>query len=159
MTDTPRSFCIILNLAPGESASMSRPARVRLIVLVAVVALGTGATAYFWRPWSTGRDGGPPPDTNGPPSDPRLTFDTPFRNVRPEVGYVGDASCRLCHRDLTDSFHHHPMGRSAILLSDPPDGVDKYARTTPPRFTALGHMDYLVETRENSFVHTEVVKD
>jgi predicted CXXCH cytochrome family protein len=132
---------------------------VRLIVLAAVVALGAGAAAYFWRPWSSGRDGGPPPDSSGPPPDPRLTFDTPFRNVRPGVAYVGDATCAQCHKDLTDSFHRHPMGRSAILLSDPPDGVEKYDRATPPRFTAFGHMEYLVETRGDSFVHTEIVKD
>lgn len=48
-------------------------------------------------------------------SDPRLTFPTIFRNVKPEVAYVGDSNCAQCHKDLCTTFHQHPMGRSAIL--------------------------------------------
>ena len=32
-----------------------------------------------------------------PELDPRLTFATPYRNVRPDVEYVGDPSCANCH--------------------------------------------------------------
>jgi len=137
---------------------MPRPVRVRLLVLAAVVTLGAGAAAYFLRPWNSPHDGGPPPDSGAPPPDPRLTFDTPFRNVRPGVAYVGDARCALCHKDLASSFHHHPMGRSAVLLSDPPDGVEKYG-PSPPHFPAFGNAEYLVESRGESFVHTEIIKD
>ena len=50
--------------------------------------------------------------------DPRRTFDTPFLNVRPEVQYVGDAACLNCHREICDTFHAHPMGRSLSSLRE-----------------------------------------
>src|SRR5439155_13782743 len=77
----------------------------------------------------------------------------------PDVSYVGDAACAACHRDIRDAYHRHPMGRSAVLPSEPADGVEKYDRATPPRFTAFGNMEYLVESRGELFIHTEVVKD
>ncbi|HTU19975.1 MAG TPA: tetratricopeptide repeat protein [Gemmataceae bacterium] len=45
-------------------------------------------------------------------SDPRLTAATPYRNVRPDVRYVGDAACAECHPSHAESYHQHPMGRS-----------------------------------------------
>ena len=69
-------------------------------VLVLAVAL---LLAWFWER----RQGGTVPVT-----DPRLTTATPYRNVRPEVRYVGDAACAKCHSDQAESYHKHPMGRS-----------------------------------------------
>ena len=57
--------------------------------------------------------------------DPRATAKTVFLNVRPEVAYVGDANCAECHQGLCDSFHQHPMGRSAIVAgADGLEGLD-----------------------------------
>jgi hypothetical protein len=50
-------------------------------------------------------------------ADPRLTFDTPFRNVRPEVQYVGDGACAGCHPVESKGFHQHPMGRSLMPIA------------------------------------------
>src|SRR5438105_4136572 len=55
----------------------------------------------------------PPAD----PGDPRLTYPTPYRNVRPEVQYVGDRACAECHPIETEGFHKHPMGRSLAPVS------------------------------------------
>ncbi|MCI0700149.1 MAG: tetratricopeptide repeat protein [Planctomycetia bacterium] len=63
----------------------------------------------------------PPPPSNeedelvlDPPTpDPRLTFQTIFQNVKPDVRYVGDTRCADCHDDICKSYHAHPMGRSA----------------------------------------------
>lgn len=44
--------------------------------------------------------------------DPRLTFATPYRNVHPEVNYVGDETCAQCHLDQAEHYRQHPMGRS-----------------------------------------------
>src|SRR5438132_13658320 len=49
---------------------------------------------------------------------PRLTFPTPYRNVRPEVGYVGDQACASCHQAQAESFRHTPMGRSLSPIGD-----------------------------------------
>jgi hypothetical protein len=70
---------------------MLRPARARLVLAVAVLLAGAGAAAYFYWPSRAG-DPEPSADADGPPPDPRLVFDTPFRNVRPDVQYVGDAA-------------------------------------------------------------------
>src|SRR5207248_7447110 len=56
--------------------------------------------------------------------DPRLVYAGPFRNVRPDVRYVGDARCADCHVDKAETFQHHPMARSlapvARLVGAPP---------------------------------------
>lgn len=57
----------------------------------------------------------PQPDL--PTDDPRLVFNTPFRNVKPGVRYVGDDACAKCHQDISKSFHAHPMGRSAATVA------------------------------------------
>ncbi len=38
--------------------------------------------------------------------------DSPFRNVRDSVAYVGMATCASCHKDIHDTFIHTGMGRS-----------------------------------------------
>jgi Flp pilus assembly protein TadD len=37
-----------------------------------------------------------------------------YRNVKPDVAYVGDAKCAECHDAICGTYHQHPMGRSAI---------------------------------------------
>lgn len=60
-----------------------------------------------------------------PAADPRVTAKTVFLNVRPEVAYLGDANCAECHEGICDSFHQHPMGRSAIVAgADGLEGLD-----------------------------------
>jgi hypothetical protein len=65
------------------------------------------------------------PTADPPPPDPRLTFATPFRNVRPEVKYVGDAACSSCHAAIDKTYHQHPMGRSAAPTPQAPP-LEKY---------------------------------
>lgn len=62
----------------------------------------------------------PPNVRDADPPDPRLTFSTPFRNVRPEVRYVGDAACAKCHAAIASSYHGHPMGMSAAFVDKGP---------------------------------------
>lgn len=40
-----------------------------------------------------------------------------FRNLNPEVGYVGMATCRSCHSNIHETFQHTGMGRSFGLAS------------------------------------------
>jgi hypothetical protein len=72
----------------------------------------------------TRNPGPPPPSPAAPPRDPRLDYAGPFENVRPGVGYVGDARCAECHDDLAQTYHQHPMARSllpvAALAPGPP---------------------------------------
>lgn len=104
------------------------------IVLVLIAALAAIALHSLFRPASRGGgeaeqrdshddDDRPAPDP--PPPDPRLAFPTRFRNVRPEVAYVGDERCAECHSSIFDSYHAHPMGRSAAL-GRAEDGLERY---------------------------------
>lgn len=59
--------------------------------------------AWWWRGRHVERQNVP---------DPRLTYVTPYRNVRPEVAYVGDVTCARCHQEIAETYRQHPMGRS-----------------------------------------------
>src|SRR5262245_10484656 len=80
---------------------MSRPrSRLTMVAGLGAVAL----VAWLWlRPGST---------PVRPDDDPRISFPTPLRNVRPEVQYVGDAVCARCHGDVAAAYARHPMSRS-----------------------------------------------
>src|SRR5207253_6525639 len=59
----------------------------------------------------------PPAQSSAPDKDPRLTFVTPYANVRPDVQYVGDKACAACHVDHADAYGVHPMSRSLVAVS------------------------------------------
>lgn len=112
----------------------------RYLFALAVV-LGGAAAAVLWWPR-------PRPVPDDAPPDPRLTVATPYRNVHPDVAYVGDAACAECHRGITGTYHAHPMGRSA---SGPPPGAPG------AHFRAFGHVDFRVDSRNERVTHTETV--
>ena len=49
--------------------------------------------------------------------DPRLTPVAAYRNLQPEVKYVGGDACAECHADKMETYRQHPMGRSTALVS------------------------------------------
>jgi tetratricopeptide (TPR) repeat protein len=98
---------------PPRPARPLREGKAKAVLLL-VGILGVGlAAGLWWRPWE-GSTTGP---SGGPPDDPRLTYDGPFQNVRPEVKYVGDATCARCHLDVVRTYSQHPMGRSLTPIA------------------------------------------
>ena len=93
-----------------------------------------------------------------PPADPRLTFDTPFRNVKPDIAYVGDKVCATCHDKIDKSYHHHPMGRSAALSVQASE-VERYDATAKNPFTGLERFEFRVEKQPDRVVHHIASKD
>jgi Tetratricopeptide repeat len=93
----------------------------------------------------------------GPPEDPRLTYVTPFRNVRPEVKYLGDQACVACHREESNAFHQHSMGRSVTPGAEKIPKQQYDASQNDP-FQALGK-EYRVERSSDQVVHWETYKD
>ncbi len=88
--------------------------------------------------------------------DPRRTFPSPYRNLQPEVEYVGDQVCQKCHDDICQSYHGHPMGRSlvpAALL-----GAVKAAEVKATAFDVQG-LRYTVECRDGHMFHRETARD
>ncbi|HLJ93226.1 MAG TPA: multiheme c-type cytochrome [Gemmataceae bacterium] len=86
-------------------------------------------------------------------ADPRWTFATPYRNVRPDVKYVGDAACQSCHVRLSKSYHNHPMGRSLFPVSTAP-AIENYGHGAHNPFDAAGFR-YRIERRGERVLHQE----
>src|SRR5262245_49924101 len=94
--------------------------RRRLLILIALLAIAAGTVAYFTWFRAAGdvrQDAFEMAADDLQPPDPRLTFATPFRNVHPDIHYVGDAACANCHLEIDQKYHAHPMGRSAELVA------------------------------------------
>src|SRR5262245_53174854 len=86
--------------------------------------------------------------------DPRLTYPTRFRNVRPDVQFVGDDACaKKCHSGHAASYRDHPMGRSLLPISQA-TSIENYDGSAKNTFTAIG-FDYRVERRGEHVWHTE----
>lgn len=92
----------------------ARPSLVKPLLAVLFLAAGVVAVWYFFL--RTGEPVTQPTAAEhreAPTPDPRLAYQSPFQNIRPDVKYLGDAACTPCHRQISGSYHHHPMGRSA----------------------------------------------
>jgi hypothetical protein len=83
----------------------------------------------------------------------RLVAESPFRNIRPGVGYVGSAACTRCHADVAESYRAHPMGRSVSRIASAA-GEELRAAPAGAEFDAAGY-HYTVERREGHLVHRE----
>jgi Tfp pilus assembly protein PilF len=87
------------------------------LAAAAVVALvGLGVAWAWWRGRGSGGPGGG--TVRVEPVDPRLTYSTPYRNVRPDVEYVGDKACAGCHASESRSYRHHPMGQALAPVAE-----------------------------------------
>jgi Flp pilus assembly protein TadD len=82
---------------------------------------------------------------------------SPFRNVRPDVKYVGDEACATCHQDIDRTYHAHPMGRSMTLVPRGPwpEPIDASANNP---FERLG-FQFTVERRGDAMIHRTVRRD
>jgi hypothetical protein len=89
--------------------------------------------------------------------DPRLSFVTPYRNVRPEVNYVGDETCSSCHPRLFTTYRSHPMGRSLSPVATAV-ALERYDSASHNPFEREGFR-YAVERRPQSVLHREVLLD
>jgi Flp pilus assembly protein TadD len=86
-----------------------------------------------------------------------LQRSSPTAERRPDVAYVGDASCGNCHSRITESYRRHPMGRSLVPASSDTDAVsDDPAHHNP--FEALGSR-FLVERRPDGMRHRQTRLD
>src|SRR5437588_1386763 len=91
------------------------------------------------------------------PADPRLTFPTTYRNVRPEVKYVGDETCASCHGSQTSGYHEHPMAHSMSLVSRAPP-IERYDAAAHNPFEKFG-FDFQIEHRGDHAFHKILRRD
>jgi hypothetical protein len=118
--------------------------RTRFALLI-VFASALVAAGWFAR---RGKKEEPPDLVNG---DPRATYDTPFRNVRPEVNYVGSKTCAACHIEHVESYAKHPMGRSFAPLVQNADD-DRYDGEAHNPFEKFGNI-FRIEHQGPHVVH------
>ena len=131
-----------------------RPARLPLAIapLGLITLLGVAGWYFVFHNAERQIDNTVNATVNSPvSSDPRETFETPFRNVRPGVQYTGDAACASCHVEIDRSYHQHPMGQSAALV-DPKNTIEKFDSTANNPATSQG-FTLRVEQHPSGFRH------
>jgi Flp pilus assembly protein TadD len=77
--------------------------------------------------------------------------DSPYRNARPGVAYVGDAVCAQCHGEIAEAYRAHPMGRSLGLVESDLKGPPIGAAAGLP-FEAKG-LRYTALRRDGRLIH------
>jgi len=120
-----------------------------LIILALLSALVLAAACLVRRPSRLGSSVG----ETGRSSRRPLALDSPYRNIRGDVKYVGDAACARCHAEIAQTYRRHPMGRS---LS--PVDLVTIPGTDSPSFQAQG-FEYSVERRGDRVFHKEFKRD
>jgi hypothetical protein len=123
------------------------------LALAAGVFLLLGGSYWLVRYWRDRANKAPAT----PGEDPRLAYDGPFQNVRPDVAYVGSATCAGCHEREAGSYEQHPMGRSLLPIAQIA-GSQRYAAATNNPFDALG-TQFLVARRGDGLVHCQIGRD
>jgi Flp pilus assembly protein TadD len=89
--------------------------------------------------------------------DPRRTYASPYRNVRPEVGYVGDQACADCHPGEAAGYRRHPMGRSLAPVSAAAFTLP-LDRSAHNPFEAAGAR-YAIKSQDGRLLHEEIRTD
>jgi predicted CXXCH cytochrome family protein len=92
------------------------------------------------------------PKPSGPEAPPRNP-ESPYRNTRPSVAYVGDARCAECHRRIAERFRRHPMGQSLGTLGELPTR-ERFDAAAHLAFTAQG-FHYEVLRHDDKMIHRE----
>src|SRR6266487_2054719 len=92
-----------------------------------------------------------------PMNDPRLSFDSPFLNVRPNVPYVGTDVCAACHSDQAVHYRRHSMGQSLAPVAEA-FTLEVFDPAHHNPFGAFG-FQFLVEQRGRKQFHKEIRKD
>src|SRR5438132_8136934 len=122
--------------------------RIAALVLLMLVT-ASGAAAWFF--WQRAHVANPPQAGVVPSDDPRLTYPTRYRNVRPEVQYVGDAACAGCHLSESSSYHRHPMAHSMSVVSQAVP-VERYEAAAGNPFTKAG-FEFAIQRRGDQVFH------
>jgi predicted CXXCH cytochrome family protein len=130
---------------------------VLLSVVAVLVLLAVSFAAREWLRDHSRPTPAPAAKTSAQPEDPRLTFSTPYRNVRPEVNYVGDRACAGCHPDQARTYQGHPMSRSlaAVAAATP---LERYGEAAHNPFAVPGFR-YEVDRQGERVWHKEALID
>ena len=117
------------------------------LLLTAALLLVTGSLPGALLTWQATR----------PVTASQLAAQSPYKNTRPGVKYVGDESCVRCHREIAETYRQHPMGHSLAPIAQAwPSGGDE--QSGRPLFEAQG-LEYSIERRDGRVIHQETRRD
>jgi Flp pilus assembly protein TadD len=147
--------------APRSGTKRTKPRRRVFLVAALVMLIGlVPAVVLRWLPRPAR-----PSASSAETADPRRAYDGPYRNIHPDVRYVGDAQCAGCHDDIIRSYSHHPMGRSLVPVKSLLDQPHAFPRAAWERgghagnpFTILGRR-FEVVRQGNRMLHRQAVLD
>ncbi len=147
------------SVQPPNPSPRSKRGLLLLIGVAALMLLVLGVLVVAGSRWRGGHGDDPrretPRKAEVRPEDPRLSFATPYRNVRPDVKYVGDAACAACHGRQAKKYREHPMGRSLAPLADA-GPVERYTEAAGNPFSTPGFR-YQIERQSERSWHKETV--
>jgi hypothetical protein len=126
-----------------------------LAILLAISAAGALIGFAIYAPWRSPHEQSA--TLAAASQDPRLSYATPFGNVRPNVKYVGDKKCAACHVSEAQTYRHHPMGRSLAPIREVAPR-QLYERKYGNPFEALG-FQFQIERQGDGVVHKESARD
>jgi tetratricopeptide (TPR) repeat protein len=124
------------SLSGNTSATVAATPRAGRAAVWVVLSLAAVAAALWVGGRWLGHKPPVPPARSDTPSDPRLSYKGPYRNIHPDVKYVGDKACAGCHKAETDGFHRHPMSRSIVPMSQLA-AVQRYDKKAHNPFEAI----------------------
>lgn len=126
---------------------MSRRGRWLVSVVVLVVLVAALAWGILLPQWSSRARLAVPASPSTVVEDPRLTWESPFQNIHPQVSYVGDAACAECHHEISKKYSQHPMARAMTPIDVEGAGVGS-------QFDRNGYR-YRIEQRQGRVFHYE----
>jgi tetratricopeptide (TPR) repeat protein len=133
-----------------SSAPSAHPIRSRRAAFFVVVLILAG---IVWAVWPSLRTvlgvRSTAPARSSRPRD--VYADTPYRNARPGVEYVGDAVCARCHREIAETYRSHPMGRSLAPIGGAAEG-SRIGDDVGLPFESKG-VQYNIARREGRLIH------
>ena len=134
-----------------SGATSGRPGHLRKGPIIILILIGMGVLAGGWAVSKISKVSFlSPPMTEDSPGP---MFQTKYRNVRPEVQYVGDEACIRCHREMAESYHKHPMAHSLAPVAQA-DAVERFDTGAHNPFDAQGFR-YEIERLDHRIGHTE----
>ena len=83
---------------------------------------------------------------------------SPWKNARLDVDYVGDAACARCHAEIAGTYRRHPMGRSMSPIAPRPT-ADVEKKPGGTAVFEVGHSQYSIERRGDREYHRETQRD
>jgi Tfp pilus assembly protein PilF len=143
-------------MGPANQPGTRRGMRQRAVLLAIALLAVAGFVVWKCRPHAAKLDADAPALVPAP-EDPRLTYATPYRNVRPDVRYVGQQACAGCHPKQAASYRNHPMGRSLAPIASASQ-LDRYDAAAKNPFDAFGFR-YEIERQGERVVHREIALD